>query len=70
MKLTREDKPDETVGTFTVPVKDAAFVFEVPLPDETGVYRITLNSLVTFPRGTFDTPGQMVCPKAGSAITV
>lgn len=56
VKVTREDKPGETLGTYDVPVVNNGFTFEVPLPDEPGVYRITLNSLVAFPRGTFDTP--------------
>lgn len=56
VKVTREDNPDETVGTFAVLVEGAAFKLDVPLPEEPGVYRITLNSLLTFPRGTLNTP--------------
>ncbi len=56
VKLTREDNPDEILGTYDVPVANNTFAYDVPLPEEPGVYRITLNSLVSFPRGTFNTP--------------
>jgi hypothetical protein len=56
VKLTREDNPDEILGTYDVPVANNTFAYDVPLPEEPGVYCITLNSLVSFPRGTFNTP--------------
>lgn len=56
VKVTREDNTDEILGTYDIPVANNTFMFDVPLPDEPGVYRVTLNSLVTFPRGTFNTP--------------
>ncbi len=56
VKVTREDNTDEILGTYDVPVANHIFTFDVPLPEESGIYRITLNSLVSFPRGTFNTP--------------
>ncbi len=56
VKVTREDNTDEILGTYDISVANNIFTFDVPLPEEPGVYRVTLNSLVTFPRGTFDTP--------------
>ncbi len=54
--VTREDNTDEILGTYDIPVVNNTFTFDVPLPEEPGIYRMTLNSQVSFPRGTFNTP--------------
>lgn len=56
VKVTREDNPEEAVGTLSVPIKDLAFKADILLPGEPGVYRITVSSILTFPRGTTDVP--------------
>jgi hypothetical protein len=55
VKVTREDNPEQAVSTLTVPIKELAFLADVPLPGEPGVYHITISSTLTFPRGTMET---------------
>ncbi|WP_240421403.1 stalk domain-containing protein [Paenibacillus periandrae] len=55
VKVAKDDDPQTVSSTASVPIQDSRFETVVPLPAEPGLYRITVSSLVTFPRGTSET---------------